>query len=165
MTSEDAHFCDTPDNNSPGALACREWKYPLRDCVVCRIIFRTIFFTWAPDCIKKIAYLLYGSVLAWRSTTQGPWDYWARIRRNEWSQSMCTRSTVWYTGLSGLCSIFLEEPRRESARLAKMIFYYVSTWIEVLRESVKFLYCVVISWLIPVRISSRQLNIFKFDIN
>lgn len=35
-------------------------------CVVYRIIFRTIFFTWPPDCIKKIAYLLCGSVLAWR---------------------------------------------------------------------------------------------------
>lgn len=29
----------------------------------------------------------------------------------------------------------------ESARLAKMIFYYVSTWIEVLCESVKFILC------------------------
>lgn len=28
-----------------------------------RIIFRTIFFTWLPECIKKIAYLLCGSVL------------------------------------------------------------------------------------------------------
>lgn len=39
-------------------------------CVVYRIIFRTIFFTWPPDCIKKIAYLLCGSVLAWRLATR-----------------------------------------------------------------------------------------------
>lgn len=38
--------------------------------VVYKIIFRTIFFTWPPDCIKKIAYLLYGSVLAWKFTTR-----------------------------------------------------------------------------------------------
>lgn len=39
-------------------------------CVVYKIIFRTIFFTWPPDCIKKIAYLLCGSVLAWKLTTR-----------------------------------------------------------------------------------------------
>lgn len=88
-----------PDNISPGALACHEWKYP-SGCVVYRIIFRTIFFTWAPDCIKKIAYLLCGSVLAWKLTTQGPSDYLARDTRNGWSQSMCTWRIVWHTALS-----------------------------------------------------------------
>lgn len=39
---------------------------------VCTIIFRTIFFTWPPDCIKKIAYLLCSSVLAWMFAAQDP---------------------------------------------------------------------------------------------
>lgn len=34
------------------------------------IIFRTIFFTWLPECIKKIAHPLCGSVLARRLATQ-----------------------------------------------------------------------------------------------
>lgn len=46
-----------------------------------RIIFRTIFFTWLPECIKKIACLLCGSVLAWRSSSQDLLDYTIEILR------------------------------------------------------------------------------------
>lgn len=54
-------------------LACREWKYPARAWLSSpdyRIIFRTIFFTWLPECIKKIVHPLRGSVLARRFATQ-----------------------------------------------------------------------------------------------
>lgn len=55
-------------------LACREWKYPPAGGYY-TIIFRTIFFTWLPECIKKIACLLCGSVLARRSSSQRLSDY------------------------------------------------------------------------------------------
>lgn len=95
-------FCDILDNISPDSLACREWKYPL---LVYRIIFRTIFFTWPSDCIKKIAYLLCGSVLAWKLATQGPWNYKARIKErmiaiNVYANYSVTHGSFW------LCLIF-----------------------------------------------------------
>lgn len=45
-----------------------------------RIIFRTIFFTWLPECIKKIAYLLCSSVLVQRSTSLDPLE---TLRKNK----------------------------------------------------------------------------------
>lgn len=60
--------------------------------MVYRIIFRTIFFTWPLDCIKKIAYLLRGSVLAWRLAAQGPWIIIERRGSRGWS-----RISMWST--------------------------------------------------------------------
>lgn len=125
-----------PDNISPGALACHEWKYP-SGCVVYRIIFRTIFFTWAPDCIKKIAYLLCGSVLAWKLTTQGPSDYLELGIRGTDGRNQCVRGVQCDTRL--FLIVFLIFERRVKALSTKMIFYYVSTRIEVLCENVQFI--------------------------
>lgn len=57
------------DNTFPTLVACCEWKY--QALVDYGIIFRTIFFTWLPECIKKIAYLLCGSVCAEKPISKG----------------------------------------------------------------------------------------------
>lgn len=97
-------FRDILDNISPGKLACREWKYPPRPSSL-QIIFRTIFFTWPSDCIKKIAYLLCGSVLAWKLATQGPWNYKARIQERMVAINVSAEYSVTH-GSFWLCLIF-----------------------------------------------------------
>lgn len=99
---------------------------------LCTLIFRTIFFTWLPECIKKIAHLLCGSVLSWKWISYHLriillFVYWLAYSALKdkglvlliWECVIDTRHTFILFCLSNFA-------HRQVVTVAKMLFYYVS---------------------------------------